>query len=267
MSSYRCEGVASKESNLMPCRDEDPCCIVVRVLREVRPDVTWGPSQDGRLLALSVEDSPSPAVVHISPEWCYNPPVSSNWKSYGCELRHLPQERYKTIVVNLRRRYKPSYSIWIRSVMIYVVQHVRFNHCDLSVLLGGVRVEVREERRGWANRGFLTSQGKQQHGAVDTPITDVCTSYVANWCYLYSVKWQQLRKPDFSYSWTCKVTTLGGTFMAFKSTDICQQQNNQINEPILRLSTNPLCQICTVSSVAVKWKMNLLKIIFKRSAG
>lgn len=100
---YRRSGVSSEESDLVPSRNEHPCRVEVGELCEVRPDVTWSPPQDGSVLALPVEDAPCQTVVHISPERRHHPSVASNWKSHRCKLRDLPQERHKTVVVNLRK--------------------------------------------------------------------------------------------------------------------------------------------------------------------
>lgn len=105
VSSYRSEGVASKERDLKPRGDEGPCGIEAGELREVGLDVGGGSLQDGRLPALSVEDFPRPTVVHISPERCHRPPVPSDRKGHRSELRHLPQEGHQAVVVYLRRRF------------------------------------------------------------------------------------------------------------------------------------------------------------------
>lgn len=123
---YRCAWVASKESNLKPRRDEDPCCVEAGELWKVRPDITWGPVQDGGLSTLSVENFPCSTVVHISPERCHNPPVPGDRKSHRCELRHLPQERYQAIVVDLRRsKLELEYLNKTDHTLIHFVQHVR----------------------------------------------------------------------------------------------------------------------------------------------
>lgn len=109
-SLYRCYRIASEESHLVPRRDEDPRRIEVGELRKVRPDIAGGFPQNERIQALSVEDPSRPTVVHIGPEWRHHPSVPGNRKSYGCELRHLSQERYKAIVVNLKEREDWSYS-------------------------------------------------------------------------------------------------------------------------------------------------------------
>lgn len=101
---YRSEGVSSKECNLKPRRDEDPCCVETGKLWKVCPNISWGSFQDGGVAALSVEDFSCSTIVHISPERCHNPSVTSDWKSHRCKLRHLPQERYQAIVVYLMRR-------------------------------------------------------------------------------------------------------------------------------------------------------------------
>lgn len=185
MSLYRCEGVASKESNLVPCRNEDPCCVEVGELWKVRPDIPWSPRQDGGLLALSVEDSPCSTVVHISPERCHNPSVPGNWKSHRCELRHLPQERHKAIVVYLRRREQELENVkMINHTVIYCAT------CQIKLLSLVYRMRrgssgsAEMVKRRWTNRGILTLWGKQQHGAAGAPITDVCTLHVANRRYL-----------------------------------------------------------------------------------
>lgn len=88
----------------MPCRNENPRGVEVGELGEIRPDVAWSPPQDGPVLALSVEDSPGTAVVHVSPERRHDPSVAGDRKRHRCELRDLPQERHKAVVVNLRRK-------------------------------------------------------------------------------------------------------------------------------------------------------------------
>lgn len=200
VSLYRCEGIASKESNLVPCRDEDPCGVEVRKFWEVYPDVTRGPTQNRSLLTLSVEDATCPSVVHISPKWCHNPPVPSNWKSYWCELGHLSQEWYKAIVVHLRNRYSLSCGVWIRQIIIYLVKH-----CALFIWLGGVRVGVMRRRDEGGQKEVFWPHGANSSMEQWALPLHVCAANVANRCYFYSVKRQQLRKPGFCCSRTCNV--------------------------------------------------------------
>lgn len=76
----------------MPGGNENPGTCELLELREVAPDVVSGPLQDGRVLALAVEDRPGAPVIHIRPEGSHHPAVTGDGEGNWSELRHLPEK-------------------------------------------------------------------------------------------------------------------------------------------------------------------------------